>query len=91
MLLTEITRSRDQFLSYETKTTTVRDKDRNLDHKKLVSRTTAQLFCLDYSGKYFGQKIVRSKNFKQKSHHQVAEALRVEAKAIKKYPLPLLW
>ena len=29
ILLTEITRSRDQFLSYETKTTTVRDQDQD--------------------------------------------------------------
>ena len=37
--------------------------------------------------------IFRSKNFKQKLHHQVveaveAEALRVEAEAIQKLPLP---
>ena len=28
-LLTKITRSRDQFLSYETKTTTIRDQDQD--------------------------------------------------------------
>ena len=38
------------------------------------------------------QKILRSKNFKQKKTHQVveAEALRVEAEAIHKSPLPHL-
>ena len=43
--------------------------------------------------KFFSLKILRSKNFKQKLRHQVAEeeeakALRVEAGAIQKLPLP---
>ena len=55
------------------------------------------LFYLDLSGKNFCQKILRSKNFKQKLRHQVveaeaveAEALRLEAEAIQKLPLPHL-
>ena len=49
-----------------------------------------ELFYFDISKKNFCQKIIRSKNFKQKFRHQVveAEALRVEAEAIQKLPLP---
>ena len=53
------------------------------------------LFYLDLSGKKICQKILRSKNFEQKLRHQVkrwkAEALRVEAEAIQKLPLPHTW
>ena len=50
-------------------------------------------FYLDLSEKNFCQEILRSKNFKQKLRHQVveAEALRVEAEAIQKLPLPHPW
>ena len=51
-----------------------------------------KLFHFDLFKKNFCQTILRSKNFKQKLRHQVAEvveakALRVEAKAIQKFPL----
>ena len=52
-----------------------------------------KLFYFDLIGKSFCQKILRSKNFKQKLRHQVmeAEALKVEAEAIQNFPLPLSW
>ena len=43
-----------------------------------------RLFCFDVSEKKF----FKSQKVKQKLRHQVAEALRVEAKAIQKLPLP---
>ena len=48
------------------------------------------LFYLDLSEKKFCQNILKSKNFEQKLPDQVveAEALRVEAEAIQKLPLP---
>ena len=50
------------------------------------------LLYLDLSGKFFRQKFLRLKRFKQKLWHQVveakAEALRVKAKVIEKLPLP---
>ena len=51
------------------------------------------LFYLDLSGKNFLQKILRSKNSEQKLRHQVmeAEALRMEAEAIQKLPIPHPW
>ena len=56
---------------------------------------TTKPFCFDLSGKTFCQKILRSKNFKQKLRHLAvegeavkAEALRVEVEAIQKLPLP---
>ena len=63
----------------------------------------AKLFCVDLSGKKFCQKILISKNVKQKLHHQVvqaealeaealeAEVLRVEVEAIQKLPLSYPW
>ena len=54
-----------------------------------------RLFYFDLSEKKFCEKILGSKNFKQKLRHQVVEvevveteALRVEAEAIQKLPLP---
>ena len=51
------------------------------------------LFYHDLSGKKFCRKFLRSKNFEQKLRHQVVEAvaLRVEAEAIQKLPLPHPW
>ena len=47
-----------------------------------------KLFYFDLSGKIFCEKLLRSKNFRQKLRHQVAEALRVEAEVIQKLLLP---
>ena len=43
--------------------------------------------------KSFSQKILKLKNSNQKLHHEVveAEALRMEAEAIQKMPLPHPW
>ena len=45
---------------------------------------------MTYLKKNFAQK-VNDKNFKQKLRHLVAQALRVEAEAIQKLPLPHPW
>ena len=39
-------------------------------------------FYFDLSGKKFGQKVLRSKNFGQKLRHQVIEAEAVEGEAL---------
>ena len=54
---------------------------------------TTKLFYFDLSGKRFCQKVLRSKNFMQNLRHQVVEAeaveaLKVEAEAMQKLPLP---